>query len=208
MPILMPEKTIMAALASGLQTIKDNPDIIDDIFDVDTLGTAYIDKVRAYLPANKVYIGQGHAIDDTRLPGWYVIPANLSPDEQFVGSMILDDEVAETDIFGDEVEGEYHRYNARVISASTNGDVTMFLEAVARYILIQSQRWAEENGLMELTVAATDFDPIYQYLPQHLFYRSTTLGFRGISTWRQSYIIIRETELYVKFDPNEDFLMV
>ena len=204
MPILMPEKSIMAALAAGLNTIKSDQNIINDIFDQDVLGNAYLDKAKAYLLANQLHIGQGYSIDETKVPGWYVVPASLTPDEQFVGALAVNEEDDEAD----EIEGEFHRYNARVISASTNGDVTMLLEAVARYILIQAQGWAEQNGLMELTVSATDFDPIYQYLPQTLFYRSTVLGFRGMSTWKQTYMIIKDAELFAKFDPNENFLKV
>jgi len=34
------------------------------------------------------------------------------------------------------------------------------------------------------------------------------LGFRGLSTWNKAYTIIRDAELYIKFDPNEDFIEV
>lgn len=208
MPILMPEKTILAGLAAGLQTIKTDLTIVDDVFETEILGADYLTKVKTYLAENKIYLGLGHSIKDTKLPAWYVIPARVSSDEQFPGAFVADEAVDDLDVSGDIIEGEYHRYNTRVITASGNGDVSMFLEAIARYILIQSQTWAEENGLMELTAGATDFDPIYQYLPEHLFYRSTLLDFRGLSTWKKTFPIIRDTELFAKFDPNENFIEI
>lgn len=209
MPIMMPEKSIIAALAAGLAAIKADLTIVDDIFDVDVLGAPYIAKVKSYLTANTIHIGQGYGIDDTRLPAWYVVPANITPDEQLVGAFVADDDTVDDEsIDADDIQGDYHRYNLRVISASLNGDVTMFLEAIARYILIQAEVWAEEKGFYELTVSTTDFDPLYQHLPQNLFYRSTMLGFRGLSTWNKAYTIIRDAELYIKFDPNEDFIEV
>jgi len=208
MAILMPEKLFIAALSAGLTTIKANPAIVDDIFDADVLGVEYVTKVKGYLAATKVHIQQGYGIDDTRLPGWYVVPANISPDEAVIGDFVEDEATLEVDVDGDQAEGRLHRYNIRIISASQNGDVTMFLEAVARYILASSTEWGEVHGLHEMDISATDFDPIYQYLPQNLAYRSTVVAFRGLSTWSRTYTIIKEADLFIKFNPNEEFIEV
>ena len=201
MAILMPEKIIMAALTSGLTTIKANPAIIEDVFDATVLGEQYIVTVQSYLAQTPIRIAQGYGIDENRLPGWHVVPASISPDEHVIGDFIEDDGA-------DEVEGVLHRYSLRVISASLNGDVTMFLEAIARYILHSGKEWGETYGLHEMDVTANDFDPIYQYLPQQLFYRSTVVGFRGLSTWSRNYVIIKDAELFIKFNPNEAFIQV
>ena len=208
MAILMPEKLFIAALSSGLTSIKANLTIVDDIFDADILGASYLAKVKTFLTATPIRIAQGFGIDETKLPAWYVVPANISVDESVIGDYVEAETYSSEDTDADEAEGKINRYSLRIISASMNGDVSIFLEAIARYILLSSTQWGETYGLHEMDVTATDFDPIYQYLPQNLFYRSTVATFRGLSSWSVNYTIIKDAELFIKFNPNEQFIEV
>jgi hypothetical protein len=207
MSILMPEKIVLATLAAGLTAIKADYSILDDIFDTDTLGAGYISKVQAYLEATPIKMAQGYGIDEAKLPGWYVIPASLSVDESVIGDFIETEENEDADIDGDDAEGKIHRYNLRVVSASLNGDVTLFLEVIARHILSSTPDWTT-YGLHEVDITATDYDPIYQFLPQNLYYRSTVATFRGLSTWSRNYVIIKDVDLFIKFNPTEMFIEV
>ena len=170
MAILIPEKLFIAALSSGLTSIKADLTIVDDIFDADILGASYVSKVKTYLTDTKIRIAQGYGIDENKLPGWYVVPASISVDESLIGDFVESEIYDPDDVDADDAEGKINRYSSRIISASMNGDVSIFLEAVARYILLSSTEWRKTYGLYEMDVTATDFDPIYQYLPQNLFY--------------------------------------
>ncbi len=210
MSILMPEKIICAILASGLTTIKAAPAIyLPNVFDTDVFGQSVITKWTTFLTANSIKIAQGFGIDENHLPGWYVISANVAPNEEFIGELVSDDDPTELATTGEVYEGSYSSYSMRVISASNNGDVSMAIEAIARYILFSSRQTLDDTyGFSEMGISATDLDPIYQYLPESLFYRSTVLNFRGLNSWSTSFPIIKSTELFAKFNPNEEFLEV
>ena len=207
MSILMPEKIVLGILAAGLTGIKADYSILDDIFDSEVLGENFVPKVQAYLEATTIRLAQGYNIDETKLSGWYVVPASISVDESLIGDFIETETTTDEDAEGDDAEGKVHRYNLRVISASLNGDVTLFLEAIARYILSSAIDWST-YGLHELDVTATDFDPIYQFLPQNVYYRSTVAAFRGLSTWSRNYVIIKDLDLFIKSNINETFIEV
>lgn len=208
MPILMPEKIITAVLAAGLTTVKSD-ELIPSIFDVEVLGPDFIGMATEYINENPVRIAQGYGIDEARLPGWYVVPANVTPSEDFVGDYAAEQETEPEDPDGDIYEANFNTFSIRVISATNNADATMIMEAIARYILLSGREvLGDTYGLHEVSVTATDLDPIFQYLPQHLFYRSTVLNFRGMNSWEKNYPIIRDTEMFIKFNPNEDFIEV
>lgn len=208
MAILLPEKVIMAALASGLTTIKSDPAAyMAKVFDEDAMGADFIATAVEYLTDNKVKIGQGYGVDEARMPGWYVIPASVAPAEDFIGDYISDEDTEEAD--GAIYEGIHNNFQARIVSASANGDATMILEAIARYILLSSRETlGDDYGLHELSVTATDMDPIYQYMPQNLYYRSTVLSFRGLNSWEKDFTIIKAVEIYGKFNNNETFIEI
>ncbi len=210
MGILLPEKIIMAVLASGLETIKgDTDEYIPKVFDEDTMGSDFITKAAQYLTGNKVKIAQGYNVDDARLPGWYVVPASVAPAEDFIGDYITEDEYTGEETEGSIYEGIHNNFQARVVSASANGDATMILEALARYILLSAREtMGDKYGLHELNVTATDMDPIYQFMPQNLYYRSTVLSFRGLNTWEKEFTIIKTVEIFGKFNADEDFVEI
>jgi len=209
MSILLPEKIVIATLAAGLETVKANTSYFSKIFDEEVMGSDFVMKATDYLSGNKVRISQGYGIDDTRLPGWYVVPANVSPSEDFIGDYIAEEDTTDEDSDGDVYEGNLNAYTLRVISATPNGDATMILEAVARYILLSAREvLGQTYGLNEVAVTATDLDPVYQYLPEHLFYRSTVMNFQGMNSWATNYSIIKDTELFIKFSPNETYIEV
>jgi hypothetical protein len=208
MSILLPEKIIIAILASGLSTVKAE-NLIPKIFDANVLGAPFIAMATEYISSNPIKIRQGYGVDDTQLPGWYVVPANITPSDDFVGDYVAEEETVQGDLDGDVYEANYNSFSLRVISATNNADATMIVEAIARYILLSGREILGENyGLHEASITATDLDPIYQYLPEHLYYRSTVLNFRGMNYWERNYIIIRDAELFIKFNPNEDFIEV
>ena len=200
----------MAALASGLTTIKSDPArYMVKVFDEDTMGTDFITTATEYLTGNKVKIGQGYGVDEARLPGWYVVPASVAPAEDFIGDYISEEDYSSDDTDGAIYEGIHNNFQARVISASANGDATMILEAIARYILLSARETlGDDYGLHELSVTATDMDPIYQYMPQNLYYRSTILSFRGLNSWEKEFTLIKSVEIYGKFNTNEAFIEI
>ncbi|MBI9086795.1 MAG: hypothetical protein JEZ11_24575 [Desulfobacterales bacterium] len=209
MSILLPEKIFQSILTSGLASIKATPTILDDIFDEDVLGETFITQAKAYIAAKTIRVAQGYTIDDNRLPSWHVVPPSISPGEEFIGEYANEQDFATGESVGDMYEGSLQTYNLRIISASDNADVTMLIEAIARYLLFANRNTVEETyGLIEISISATDLDPVYQHLPQNLFYRSSIVSFKALNTWSKEFPIITDATIFAKFNTNEIYFEI
>ena len=208
MGIFLPEKILTATLASGLATIKgDLSGYIPDIFDADDLGNDFIQGAIDYLEQTRIMISQGYPMSDQKLPGWFVVPSTSQETEDFIGGYGIDEAVPGGED-GDEINVILNNYSVRIITASLNGDVTLMLNAVCRYILLSAREELSNLNMNALTIQATDYDPVYQFLPQEFQMRSTLVSFQGTDTWLKRFPLIKDAKLYIRYNPNEDFIEV
>jgi len=206
MGIFLPEKILIGVLTAGLQKIKANPvTYLNDIFD-DYLGVDFRQTAADYLAAKSIKISQGFPLDEQRLPGWFVVPASSQEAENFIGGYGVDEDHTAMD--AGEILTKVNSYSVRIITASLNGDVTLMLDAICRYILLLARPQLSEYNMNELSIQATDYDPIYQYLPQEYSMRSAIVSFQGMDTWIERFSLIKDVGLYIRFNPNEDFTEV
>lgn len=195
MGMILGERMIQAALTAGLSSVKDDLDVmIPAIFETSIYGGEYISTVKEFLAGNKIRISQGYPLDDKRAPGWFVTPSSVQPKEQFLGDYIDDD----SDAFGTEMMGVMNSNSIRVLTASTNMDVTLFLDAIARYILLSAgEDLSDQYSITEYTITATDIDPVLQYLPNNFFYRSIIASFTTMDSWQKVFPIVNVIETYM-----------
>lgn len=209
MAIFLPEKLIQYTLASGLTAIKAAPSTyIPDIFDDDLVGEAYLTTVTTFLANNTIKISQGYPLDDTRLPGWFVIPSQIQQNEQFIGDFIADDAIETGDETVIENLGQINNYVVKVIVADTNADVVLFLDAIARYILSSTADDFADYNFHEVNISATDFDPVYQYLPQEFAKRTITVSGKGIDTWSVSQRLITDVRIFAKYRDDYEYIEI
>lgn len=210
MSMFIPDKIILATLAAGLTAIKVAADIDDylaDIFDSTVVGADYIANVKTFLNANKIYIKQGYAIDDEKHPAWYVCPTAISSQEHFIGDIV--DSGVDTGTGGVienayEVQTHVNTASIRIITASTNADVSLFLDTIARYIVLMNEQALSTLGLFEISCSTSDLDPIYQYLPEGFSYRTTSINCRGMDQYSLEMDVIDHIHLYMTFSDNEN----
>jgi hypothetical protein len=199
MGILLGEKLIQAAIAAGLETVKaQSAVIVPFIFDADIYGAAYLNSIKTYLAANKIRVSQGFPLDQAQFPGLFISPASIQAREVIVGEMALDDDTEEDTT--DEWRTVFNANTIRVLTASDNMDVTIFLDAIGRYILHSGHELLAANyGIAEFTLGVNDIDPIIQYLPQSYFYRTTIVSFVSQDSWPVTYPVIKTVESYLSF---------
>lgn len=198
----MPEKLTYSILDAGLKTILADLDTyLPDIFDLDVLGQDYLDTVKKYLEEHTIKITQGYPMEDERVPGWFVIPSGTSPHQQAVEDYVEQDDIEDTDEEITENFGVFNTHNIKVISASINLEVTLFLDVVARYILYQSKAsfrngepLFDSYGFQEVTITTTDMDPVYQFLPQHHAKRTITVSGKTMDTWSVVLPLVQHIE--------------
>ena len=183
MAIYMPEKVLLATLAGGLQGIQADYSILNDIFDPNVVDLNFVSTVQTYLQNNKVKIAYGYPPEELQGVGWYLLPSNSSNTELFVGNMVNED--AETGLIT-EYKGEYSMHSTRILTSSPNMDVTLFMDAIARYIILSSIEALDPVGLQELTIQGMDIDPLFQYLPQNLYYKAQVINAKALDTWSTS----------------------
>lgn len=209
MGIFLPEKILTGTLAAGMTTIKgDLNTYLSDIFDADELGADFVQTAVDYLTANSIKIMQGYPLTDKHVPGWFVVPASSQETEDLIGGYGIDEEGADPDTEGVEIKATFNQYQVKIISASKNGDVTLMLDAIARYIMLLNRESLSDYNMNSLTLQATDFDPVYQFLPEELFKRTTIVSFQGVDTWVERFPLIQDAQLFVRFNPNEEYIEI
>lgn len=210
MGILLPEKIIVGLLAEGLAAIKADLDaFIPDIFEVELYGAEYQQMIADFLAAKPMRIYQAYPTEETHIPGWFVVPSSADPREHFIGEYASADDLAvttqvegedpETNYFEVESNGVLMAHSVRILTASANVDSTLFLEAIARYIILSNaQALQHDYGFGELQVMARDLDPIYQYLPERLAYKTTMLSLVALDTWTKRFPAITDINVVMR----------
>lgn len=204
MPILMPEKIVIASLVSGLATVKtDLATYLADVFDTVQVGADYVTKISGFLAATKVGVYQGYPRDDVKTPALYVCPPQIQAAEHLIGELAdIDEDTVEEDEVEYEVENEgvVNRASLRVIVATPNADVTMGLEAITRWILYASAgAWADTYGIAQAEISATDLDPVFQWLPQNMAYKTVMVSFGFLDSWTHKFQAIADIERFGNF---------
>jgi hypothetical protein len=216
MGVFLGEKLIQAALTSGLATIKGDLDTyLPIIFPVvgstdnyanifEKLGltlsgeetnTEFAKTIKSFLTSKRIDVKQGFPLTQSKYPGFYVSPASIEPFDKWIGSYVFDE------VDGDninEYSGILNSQNIRVLSTSDNGDVTLFLDMLVRYILLSAMEGlATSYSLSDFSVSTNNFDPIVQYLPEQHFYKTTMVSFNVIDSWVQNFPVVQDVESYL-----------
>ena len=216
MGMFLGEKIIQAALNSGLQTITndletylpsifpvvDSDDNYADIFErlcltISEEGTitAFAETVKDFLTSKRIKVKQGFPLTPSKFPSIHVSPASIDLFEKWIGSYVFDETKGQDVV---EHRGIINGQNIRVLSASDNGDVTLFLDVIARYILYSGlDSLSEDYGLSNYQVSTNNFDPIVQYLPENYYYRTTMVSFNVIDSWVQTFPVVQDVESYL-----------
>ena len=190
MSFMIGEKLIHAVLISGLSTIKADLDTyIPHVFETEIYNADYQGKIKSFLGAKKITIKRGNPLDAARFPGWFVFPGTNQAMEQWVGNYISDDEVSSGQI--SENAGVLEKNYIKLLTASDNADVTVFLDAIARYILYSGMdALAEDYSLSDFQISANEIDPITQYLPENHYYRVSAITFNALDSWEAVHPVI------------------
>ena len=209
MGIFMPEKILTKILATGLTTIKGNlVAYVPIIFDSADLGANYLSTVTTYLGSKPVYVSQGYPLNDQRLPGWYVVPATAQQTDAIIGEYGGDDDWEDDAEEGGEIKVQPNQYSVKIITASKNGDTTLMLDAIVRFLMLSNRDSLGDYNMHQITVQSTDYDPIYQFLPDELQMRSTIISFQGFDAWVKVFPLIQDAQLFVRFNENEDYIEI
>ena len=201
---VMPQVALHRIIRDGVQIVKDNVDILDDIFQYYTseamnadYGQSYIDEIKVWLTKTKVPVVQAWHLNMQQVPQ---IGIQLAQETE------AEDKAAIGDHWGDGEDGNIgvgvFNVNLDVIlMGNKNTDEVLWLYYIVNYILFKRKRQAEALGLQLHTFAATDYMKDQMRMPENVY--SRTIRFRTTvqNFWdSEPYLNIEDMEVGVTFE--------
>ena len=183
----------------GIQILKANPLVLDEVFEYYTVepinrdyGQAYIEKIKTWFLTTEIPVVQAWSINPQQAPQISIRLASEQEDES---------KAAIGDFFGDGAEAEIgispFVVNLDIlVMAPKNSDEVLWLYHIVNYILFKRKRQAERLGLQIATFSATDNIRDSQKFPDNIWVR--TIKYRCVvqNFWQASkYIDIEDIEI-------------
>jgi len=171
---IMPQIALQKVLQTGLRDLKDNPALIEDIFNymhepdlaVD-YGEAYVAKIKDWFIQTKIPVLHAWTFNADRIPCISIHLANEAEDEQ---------KTALGDHFGSGENGDFGTTPLVTqldigIHASKNSDEVLWLYYIVTYVLFRNKLYAEKLGLRLQTFTASDWDKRPEYMVENIWTR-------------------------------------
>ena len=190
----MPQIALQKVLQKGIKELKDNPELLEDIFNYmhepdieEDYGETYVAKVKDWFLNTKIPVLHAWTFNSDRIPCVSIHLSNESEDES---------KAAIGDYWG---PGENGEIGTTVITtqldigihASKNADEVLWLYYIVTYILFRNKLFAEKLGLTLQTFNASDWDKRQEYLVENVWtrwlrFRCVTQNFwDSISTYQE-----------------------
>lgn len=88
---------------------------------------------------------------------------------------------------GTEVYGSFFNTQYRIETWTNNGDLTVMLYHLLKWIVLSSRGYLEEQGLSVQTLGGIDFEPLPEYLPELVYRRALTFECLTENTFEQDF---------------------
>lgn len=113
---------------------------------------------------------RGYPRQTTELPCWAIVIQSENEVRQGIGNFLYEDTDAQKMYYGSYAEGAIG-----IQCLSNNAELTIHLQAVARYLLLVYRDDLETDGLLKQKVSVSDFLPPPEWFPDVTFVRNITL---------------------------------
>jgi hypothetical protein len=199
MAMALPQVALHRIIWKGIQDIKNNLDILDDIFEYYTVepinrdyGTPYIENIKKWISQTEIPVVQAWSINPQQAPQIAIRLASEQEDES---------KASINDYFGEGENAEIGTspfiVNLDILLMSTrNSDEALWIYYIVNYILFKNKRQAERLGLQLQTFSATDNSRDLGKLAENIWVR--TIKFKCIiqNFWdARPYLDIEEVEV-------------
>jgi hypothetical protein len=204
MPHVMPQVALHRIVQEGIYLLKQNPDVLDDIFQYykceemnDDYGQKYIDGIKKWFTETKVPVVQAWSFNPQQVPQ---ITIKLAVEQEDESKSAIGDHWG----MGDEGNIGTAPFVVNLdiaIHASRNGDEVLWLYYIVNYILFKRKRRAEALGLQLHTFSATDYSRDNAKLADNIYTRY--IRFRAVvqNFWdSEPYLDIDDLEVSIDFE--------
>jgi hypothetical protein len=200
----LPQVALHRLLQEGISIIKQNPDVLDDVFQyyncepmLELYGQAYIDQIKQWFLQTKIPVVQAWNLNLQRAPQIAIYLASEQEDETKAAIGDHFDEGDESNVG----VGVFTVTLDIALLGSKNTDEVLWMHYIISYILFKRKRRAEELGLQLHTFTASDYSREARALPENVW--SRTIRFRATveQFWdSEPYINIDNIESIVDFE--------
>ena len=178
---VIPQVALHRVIWQGIQILKQNPDVLDDIFlyyTVDPMnrdyGKPYIDNIKKWFVETEIPVVQAWSLNPQQAPQ---IALRLASEQEDESKAAIGDHFD----MGEEADIGVSPFVVNLdvlVMSSRNGDEALWLYYIVSYILFKRKRQAERLGLQLQTFSATDNSRDLGKLGDNIWVR--TIRFRCI----------------------------
>ena len=177
---------IQAILVNKLRILKNNPTLMDVIFQTGNADT--IGKLKDFIVNKKIRVVIGYPREQSTLPAYVITlapeqeqPSGLGENFQIYGPEGLGDidddpdEIAQ-DWLSDTISSTFMNGTYRIECWSDNGDLTAYMYCILKWALWSSRKEMLQIGWTNIRLDGTDLEPVPDYMPVFIYRRAAQLN--------------------------------
>lgn len=182
---------LQTIVEATLRDVREQPTLIDDIFD---LPEQTREEIRNTFATLDVAVALGYPRDATVLPGVFIVLGAMQEGTQTIGAGFgseVEHQVA-GDVIGDPLywhdkEGTFVTSTVRLCCWTENANLTVWLQNLVTWGLLRQRSALTESGYIEQRLTATDFEPLPRWFPSFVYRRDVTVTAQHVVTFTQKY---------------------
>lgn len=173
----MIQRYLYMALKNGLEEIKTDPRILDELFteqyglpddELDTIKLLFVEKT-----PNVVH---SYARSDHTFPLYSLVLASEGEDEHFMAedaAPLLDEDDED---YGSDLYSSIWEHTCQILCYSEHPDVTSYMYEVAKSIFLSTKLDLAREGFHDIHISGGELAPDPRYLPENLFVHQITFS--------------------------------
>lgn len=184
---IMAQVALHRVIQDGVKIVKQNPDVLDDIFYYYLLpdmaasyGQPYIDNIKKWFTETKIPVVQAWSLNPETAPQ---IGIKLATEQEDIQNSAIGDYFGEDGEQGDFGVNVMNVQLDVILQTSKNGDECLWLYYIVSYILLKRKRTAERLGLEMYTWSATDYSRNQAKLADNIWERYLRVTTKVQNNW-------------------------
>jgi len=176
----MIQRLLYKALVSGLDAIKADPSILDDLFRKNfELDDTEVAGIQAFFAAKPPTVVHGYARTDQTTPVISILLAGEREADAVIGDEAGNvlDELDED--FGATQYTALWEHTFHIVCITEHPDVCQYIYEVVKAIILQAKPTFIPYGVYGLTLSGADLAPDPRYMPEHFFIRQLAVSCRA-----------------------------
>lgn len=176
----MIQRLIYTAMIRGLEAIKSDPTILDDLFlNNYELTQTEVDGIKTFFAVKPPTVVHGYARSDQEPPLYSIILASEREADAVIGDEAgIIDEMDDPDFGADQYTALWE-HTFHLMCVAEHPDVCTYIYEVAKAIVLQAKPTFIPFGVYGLTLSGMDLAPDPRYIPEHFFVRQLAISCRA-----------------------------